>query len=51
VLREVACDATHPCPFHHVLTDAQDRFLGALRGTSLADVVATSAPLAVGESS
>lgn len=43
VLRETACDDAGPCPFHTFLSDAQERFLDALRGTSLADVISRPA--------
>lgn len=39
VLRETACSWTGFCPFHPFLVEAQERFLGALRETSLADVI------------
>lgn len=39
VLRETACSWTGFCPFHPFLAEAQERFLGALRETSLADVI------------
>jgi Rrf2 family protein len=40
VLRDGACDADHPCPFHPFFADAKDRFQDALRTTTLADVLA-----------
>lgn len=44
VLRESACSWTGHCPFHSFLVEAQERFLGALRETSLADVIGGAAP-------
>jgi Rrf2 family protein len=44
VLRETRCSATGLCPFHPFLADAQERFLDALRATSLADVIAAPLP-------
>jgi Rrf2 family protein len=49
VLRESACEEAGHCPFHRFLTEAQDRFLDALRSTSLADVTAPGALVALGE--
>ena len=45
VLREGACDTTGVCPFHPYLIAAQQRFLDALRTTSLADVIRNDTPL------
>lgn len=42
VLREGACSRVGLCPFHPFLAEAQERFLDALRATSLADVLGTS---------
>ena len=39
VLRDGACDAAHPCPFHAFFVDAQERFSDALRSATLADVI------------
>jgi Rrf2 family protein len=49
VLRESACDATGQCPFHRFLAEAQERFLDALRSTSLADVASTGALVPAGD--
>jgi Rrf2 family protein len=43
VLRERVCSWDGACPFHAFLVAAQDRFLDALRETSLADVLGGAA--------
>jgi Rrf2 family protein len=45
VLHERACGAQVPCPFHAFLAAAQERFVDALRATSLADVLANAPAL------
>lgn len=50
VLRERACSWTGSCPFHPFLAEAQERFLGALRETSLADVTNSDQALSSGSS-
>lgn len=47
VLRESACSWTGFCPFHPFLAEAQERFRGALRETSLADVIGGGGPTAL----
>ncbi len=42
VLHETPCSWTGFCPLHPFLADAQERFLAALRETSLADVIGRS---------
>jgi Rrf2 family protein len=39
VLHEGVCSWEGACPFHAVLVNAQERFVDALRATSLADVL------------
>ncbi len=46
VLRDGVCSWDGPCPFHAVLVEAQEAFLGRLRNASLADVLGGFPPAA-----
>lgn len=50
VLRDQVCSWTGACPFHAVMTRAQESFLATLRETTLADVIRSGSPDALGAS-